>query len=435
MKSVILAGGMGKRMGRVAEAVPKPMMPAAGKPILEHLILMAHREGFREFILLVGHMGDVIEDYFGDGRSLGVEIRYHRESSPLGTSGAVKAVADRLDDDFLVLYGDTVADLDLHELVSHHRRSPRMATIVVHPNDHPADSDLVDIDETGRIAAFHKKPHPEGAYCRNLASAALYVFSPRILPHLPTGKALDLGGDILPELILKGKDIYAYVTTEYIKDAGTPSRLSEVEEDILSGRVRGWNRRNRRKAVFLDRDGVLNVQRDRHVCTPGELELLPGVPAALRRINRSGYIAVLVTNQPAVAQGTLSPEGLDRIHRKLDTVLGAEGAYLDRIYFCPHHPDGGFPGERPEHKIPCACRKPATGLIEKATSDLNIDLSGSYLIGDRTVDIQTGINAGCRTILVAGGSAGMDGKYPCKADFEFESLADAVDFIIDRSDE
>src|SRR5207244_1984076 len=122
-------------------------------------------------------------------------------------------------------------------------------------------------------------------------------------------------------------------------------------------------------------------------------------------------------------------EDVQRIHNKLETLLGREHAFVDRIYFCPHHPDAGFKGERKDLKIRCNCRKPATGMIRCAATDLNLDLSRSWLIGDTTSDVQTAKNAGLKSILVRTGHAGRDGKYAAQSDFVFDTLAEAVDFI------
>ena len=169
----------------------------------------------------------------------------------------------------------------------------------------------------------------------------------------------------------------AYRTAEYLKDIGTPDRLREAEEEIGSGRVARSNRNQARPAVFLDRDGVINREANL-IHDPDPLELIPGAAAALRRLNRAGWLTVVVTNQPVVARGLCGLDTLSRIHHKLETLLGAEGAFVDAIYFCPHHPDRGFPGENPDFKIPCDCRKPGIGMIRTAQKDLNIRSEGVF---------------------------------------------------------
>lgn len=132
--------------------------------------------------------------------------------------------------------------------------------------------------------------------------------------------------------------------------------------------------------------------------------MIDGVAEAIRKINESGYLAIVVTNQPVIARGEVSFEELEEIHNKMETLLGKEGAYLDAIYYCPHHPHKGYEGERPELKIDCDCRKPKPGMLLKAATDFNIDLSRSWMVGDGENDIQAGINAGCKTVLLSNGN-------------------------------
>ena len=138
----------------------------------------------------------------------------------------------------------------------------------------------------------------------------------------------------------------------------------------------------------------------------------------------------MITNQPVVAKGFLTERELDEIHCFMEFLLGKQRAYVDRIYYCPHHPDRGFMGERIDYKIECNCRKPKTGMIDRAVKELNINKENSFFIGDSTADIMAGINAGLKTILVRTGHMGEDGKYKCKADFVFENLKEAIDFIV-----
>ena len=396
---VVLCGGKGSRMGSLGENIPKALVPLAGKPILEHQLDLAGRYGFEEVVLLTGYLGERIESHFGHDGYRGMKLRYYREEAPLGTAGALKAIDDLLRDDFVVFYGDTIMGIDLAGLSCFHLENQAAATIVVHPNRHPYDSDLVDIDATGRVVALYPKPRDPAAVHRNLASAGLYVLSRHLLRHAPSAAKADLDRFVFPAAFRAGEKIMAYNTTEYITDMGTPERLRTVEADVLSGKVARLNRGNPRPAVFLDRDGVLNIDNERGV-TAANMQLLPGVAEAVRRINGSEHLAVVVTNQPAIAKGFMSEADLAAAHAKLETLLGAEHALLDRIYFCPHHPEKGFEGERPEYKIRCSCRKPLPGMLRTAAAELNIDLPRSVMIGDRTVDIEAGAAAGCKTVLI-----------------------------------
>lgn len=203
---------------------------------------------------------------------------------------------------------------------------------------------------------------------------------------------------VLPACLDKGMNLFGYVSFEYIKDMGTPDRYYSVCDDVTSGKVGRLNRRYTRPAIFLDRDGVISKEVNL-LCKPEQVELIEGVGEAIRYINQTGYLAIVVTNQPVIARNLCSLEELDYIHAKLETLLGYERAYLNAIYYCPHHPDAGYPEERKEYKIKCTCRKPAPGMLLQAAKDWNIDMGQSYMIGDRSSDVQAGENAGCKASI------------------------------------
>lgn len=426
---VILAGGRGTRLARELGDVPKPLARVAGRPILGHQLALAKQHGFTDVRLLTCYRADVIEEQFGDGSRWGVSVRYHVENEALGTAGAVLAALPELADRFAVLYGDTVLDVDLDRLWRHHAEMGADASLFVHPNDHPHDSDLVEVDAGGWVRALHPHPRAPGAYLRNLVNAALYVVERDALqPWSPPGEKLDFAQDLFPRMLANGARLYGYRSREYIKDMGTPSRMVRVEADLESGLVQKLALRNACQAVFIDRDGTLNEEVGR-IHSPEQLVLVGGAAAAVRSLNREGLLAVVITNQPVIARGDCTEAELDRIHGRLETLLGAEGAYLDGLYYCPHYPEAGFPGERPELKIACGCRKPEIGLIDKACDDLGIRRQASWMIGDRTADLKAARDAGLRAVLVRTGHGGRDRMFPVRPDYEFFDLADAVAFI------
>ncbi len=396
---VIIAGGKGTRIASVASEIPKAMIPVCGKPVLERQIEMACRQGFTEITLLIGHLGDLIKDYFGDGSQWGVHIDYYHERTPLGTAGALAEIRHLLTEDYFVFYGDTVMDIDMACMLEFHRQRHADATLYLHPNDHPYDSDLVVTSPDGRVTSFLHKPHPEGSVYHNLVNAALFIFSPRVTETIARGVKSHIEKDILPRCLDRGMRLYGYVSTEYVKDMGTPQRYEQVTEDWRSGRVESMRRTNKRKAIFLDRDGVLNEDCGL-VYQPGQVSLIEGVAESLQLIHRHGFLAVVVTNQSVIARNLCSFEELDIINQTLETLLGKKNAYIDALYYCPHHPDGGYPEERKEYKVSCSCRKPAPGLLLKAAEDLNIDLSQSVMIGDRESDSEAGVRAGVRASIL-----------------------------------
>lgn len=432
---VILAGGKGTRLKDRLGDLPKPMIPVDGKPLLEHQIELAKKFGSTDLIFFVHHRADLIEKYFGDGNKFGVQIRYVLEQEPLGTAGAVLAGFEQLADRFVVMYGDTMVNVDLERIWRAHEQHEADATLLLHPNDHPFDSDLVEVNAESRVVAFHNRPHPEGVWRQNLVNAGLYVIEKRSLTkfygtqNTEHETLLDFGKDVFPAMLQQGARLFGYNSPEYIKDIGTPQRYDRVCAEFETGVIAQSSFTAPQRAVFLDRDGTLVVDKDCLRSADG-LELLPGVSDALHKLNHSGWRTIVATNQPVVAKGWCSETELRNIHNKLETILGREHAFLDRIYFCPHHPDRGFPGERADLKIDCGCRKPAIGMIQSAAEDLNIDLKQSWLIGDTTTDVQTAKNSGVKSILLRTGAAGRDGKHPAQPDFIFDTLNDAVNFIL-----
>lgn len=426
----ILAGGMGTRLQSRSGNLPKPMVPILGKPVLEHQIDLCRKHGFLDIALLVHYQYESIESYFGDGSKFGVRLTYVVENEARGTAGALCDGLKYLADEFLVMYADTFADVDLKAFWEAAVAENSSAVLLLHPNDHPHDSDLVEIDERGNVKAIHAYPHPEGADYRNLVNAALYFLRKDRLTQIipPVGKS-DIAKHTFVRMLDEGMRLRAYVTPEYIKDMGTPARLDKVEHDIRKGLPEKLSGRHRRRAVFLDRDGTLNVEVN-HLKDPSQLKLLPTAGEAVHALNRAGVLAVGVTNQPVLARGDISWTGLANIHARLDRLLGEDRAYLDRIYVCPHHPDRGFEGEVPELKCVCACRKPATGLIDQAVMELGIDRASSWLVGDTTADLLAGKRAGLKTILVRTGYAGRDDKYEVDPDYVSDSLRDAVHWIL-----
>ena len=179
----------------------------------------------------------------------------------------------------------------------------------------------------------------------------------------------------------------------------------------------------------MDRDGTINEYVP-FLSQKENFKLIPGVSEAIRKINSSEYLCIVVTNQPIIARGECTLDSLSEIHKHMETLLGNEGAYIDGLYYCPHHPDKGFEGEVPELKIKCDCRKPNTGMIKKASIDYNIDLNESIMIGDSTLDIKMAENAGIKSVLVNTGQKGLDGKYEINPDIIAEDLLDAINKIL-----
>ena len=418
MQLIIIAGGKGTRLG--LKDIPKPMVKIGDKPLLEHQIELAKRYGIDEIFILSGHLAHVIEEYFGDGSNFGVKIHHVIEPYPLGTAGSLKLLEGKLKDRFLVFYGDVVMDFDINSFIKFDKQYDSIGTTIIHPNDHPYDSDLLEIDKNNKVTKVLPKPHNDDEYYQNLVNAAVYIFSPKIFEYIEDGVSQDFGKHILPKVVNAGETLIGYKTPEYIKDMGTADRFEAVKNDFITGKVARLNKQNKRPCIFLDRDGVINKDMDsKPLCK--DFELLDGVAEAIKSINKSDYLSVVVTNQPMIAKGFVTFEEVENTHKKLETLLGEQNAYLNGIYYCPHHPEKGFDGEIEELKIDCECRKPKAGMLLQAQKDLNIDLEKSWMIGDSQRDIDAGKNANCKTISI---------KKDLGADYITQDLNDAVNHIL-----
>jgi histidinol-phosphate phosphatase family protein len=425
---VIWAGGRGTRLGELTQSIPKPMVAIGGRPNLEHQVLLAKHYGFTDVLFLVSHLADRIEAHFGDGRRFDMEISYCLEDPPLSTAGALRHAGALLQDRFLALYGDVFVQCDLARLWADHAKSRPLATLVVHPNDHPYDSDLVEINAEGCVSAIHPKARPENQYLSNAVNAGVAVIESKILTFIPPGQHLDLASDIFPALA-RDRQLRAYRSAEYFKDFGTPGRLARVRLDFETGKTVRLSRACPRPAVFLDRDGVINKEVS-HLSDPAQMDLIPGAAEAIRRLNEAGVLVIVVTNQPVVARGECTPDSLRLIHNKMETLLGQRHAWIDALYFCPHHPDKGFAGEVAELKVDCACRKPRTGMFEQAVQDWNVSLSDSYGVGDSCRDIIAARRMGIGAIGVKTGRGCRDCDVLESPDRLVENLQEAVDIIL-----
>ena len=405
-----MAGGKGTRISELFPDIPKPLIPIEGIPVLEKEIIGLREQGFTDIVLTVSYMHEKIGEYFGDGNRLGVKIEYFVEETPLGNAGALFKL--NLTEDFLLLNADAVFDVDFNRMILFHKQCGGLATLFTHPNSHPYDSGLILVDENGAVEKWLAKEDERPQWYRNRVNAGLHVISPEVLKNVDGSHVGEVGEDrkiikvdldrqLLKPLAGTGK-MFCYDSPEYVKDMGTPERFYSVVEDYKNGTVQAKNLKNKQKAIFLDRDGTINkyVGFLRSVDT---MELLPGASEAIKRINKSGYLAIVVTNQPVIARGEVTVPELNEIHNKMETLLGKDGAYIDALYYCPHHPHKGYEGEIPELKTDCDCRKPKPGLLLRAAEDYNIDLEHSWMIGDSDSDVQAGDAAGCKGIKIEEG--------------------------------
>ena len=353
-----------------------------------------------------------------------MHIEYYIEKEWLGNAGALFCLKDKLTEDFLLLNADVLFDIDFNRFVAFHKSRGGLVTLFTHPNNHPYDSGLIVTDKNGAVEQWLTKEDARPEFYANRVNAGIHVISPEVLKTQIDTPKIDLDRQLLKPLAGTGK-MFAYDSPEYVKDMGTPERYESVSRDFESGVVQSRNLRRRQKAIFLDRDGTINEYVG-FLTDINDFRLAPGAGEAVKRINQSGYLAIVITNQPVIARGEVTVAQLDEIHKRMETLLGEDGAFVNAIYYCPHHPHKGYAGEVAELKIDCDCRKPKAGLLYRAAEDFNIDLTRSWMIGDGETDVECGKNGGCHTAKI-----GEKGN----ADVSGNSLLECVNIILGKENQ
>lgn len=384
-QAVIIAGGKGTRLREVlGEKTPKCLIEINGKPLLLHQIEQCEKAGINEIVILAGHLSEEIKLYVKKIRKSKLKIDIIDDKGRSGTGSSLLAALPFLKDTYFVVYGDIYFQVDLNKFSRAHFENGADISILSHPNNHPNDSDIIEINNDGFVTRFFR---PKSEYYDNRVNAAIYICKNSTFESLTLKNEQDLVKDIFNQLLKNGKKIFAYDSIEYAKDIGTPERyhsaLHDIEKDLPSKRAS----RHSKKCVFLDRDGVINKHVG-FVRSPVDFELIPGITEVIKTCNRLGHLCIVVTNQSVIARGEATVSQLNLIHRKMQTLLGNHECYVDDIFYCPHHPDSGFEGEVPSLKVDCECRKPNAGMLLKAIKKYNIDPAKSILIGDTLRDLQ-----------------------------------------------
>lgn len=396
--AVISAGGQGTRLAKVFPNIPKALVKVFGKPIVLDQIDKLYSHGISQFYFILGHKSEEIKSTVEDHISgySDINVTFLVEESPLGSGGGLLKFKEFLPEVFLFLYCDIYFDIDIKSLITAFDKRKCDALLIVHPNDHPHDSDLIVVDHDNRVLSVKSHPHSSIDFPGNLVNAAFYVIKKSALPRYEN-KKIDFAQDVVPEMLKNKKVIYAHKTIEFLKDMGTPDRLQKVHETY---RAR-YKKNKKSPVVFLDRDGTINkIKIGEYITSVDKLTLLDYAAAAIKAIRQKGYFCVCITNQPVIARGDLSEADLKTVHNRLEYLLGLEGAYLDAIAHCPHHPHSGYPGEVKSLKIDCDCRKPKTGLFERISEYIQPDLQASWMVGDSLSDIQAGKSFGLNTVLL-----------------------------------
>lgn len=393
---VVLAGGKGSRLKKIIKNKSKTLIKIQNKTLLENIISQ-FRLINKKYFLINQKQKDLI--YFFKKKNYLKDVFF--ENQPLGDGGCLsllKNIKDYKKINFLVVAGDLLINADIKPFLNFHLKKKSKLSFWCHPTDHALDSDLVSYDRHNKVVKLHSKPHTK----KNLGSISLsgiYIIHGSLLDLIPKKVLGYSSRSFFKKILNKHPNAYCYNSRDFIKDAGTKKRLFNFRKLIKTKTFEKSRQNIKVPAIFLDRDGVLNKEHANELYS-NPLDLFPGTVKALRIINKSIYLAIIVTNQPAIAKGFLTRSKLTDLHNRLSFYLSCEGCYLDRIYFCPHHPKQGFAGEVKKLKINCSCRKPKIGMIKNAVKDLNIDLGKSIFIGNSLADYKCAIKSSVKYLHI-----------------------------------
>lgn len=373
-QAVILAGGMGVRLKPLTDSVPKPMVKINQKPFLEYLITHLREQGFKKILLLLGYLPEVVQNYFGDGSSFGVEIQYSVSEVDNETGKRLKLAENFLEENFLLLYSDNYWPISFQKMWELFVSKDVLAQITVYSNKDNYSKNNVYVTTDGIVAKYDKSR--SSAQLNGVEIGFAFV-KKEVLSMLPD-KNVNFEGYIFP-ILIEQKKLAAFVTDHRYYSVGSHERLKTTELFL-----------QRQPAVILDRDGVLNKKAPKaeYIKSWSDFMWLPGAIESIGLLRATNHKIIIVTNQAGIARGMMTESDLFDIHEKMKLELLNNNASIDAIYYCPHGWDEG-----------CICRKPKPGMLYQAQRDFHLDLTRTYFIGDDIRDQEAGDAAGCKTIL------------------------------------
>jgi len=381
-QTVFVIGGLGTRLGKLTTGIPKSLLNINEKPFLEYLLRNVTRFRFKKVLFLCGYRGEQIRRYFETGERFGVTIDYVFEDKLAGTAGALLNASIKLDEEFLLVNGDTIFDFNYLDLIT---QQPKGRWVV--------KMALREMNATSRYGRVRTDRHQITHFCekgrkdKGLINGGAYWVKKEVLSFIHQIPS-SLEKDVLPPLAQKGL-VWGWPYKGFFIDIGVPEALERARKAIPR-----WSKKT---GAFLDRDGVLNIDAG-YVHRPEDFQWMDGAREAIKYLNDRGYIVAVITNQAGIARGYYTEEDVKRFHLWINEELGKWGAHIDAFYYCPHHPEIG---SHPYRRI-CDCRKPAPGMILKALDEWSINRDKSFMIDDKKKDLEAAKRAGIKGYLFNG---------------------------------
>ena len=380
---VIMAGGKGTRSGN--QNIPKALQHVGEKTIIEMQLENIADWCSADIRIIGGHHGDKLKQHLIQIKEKypNLNFEYYYDKEQKGTLPALLSIIQEIQaKKFALLLGDLVINLNWLNFLDKLNEPQVEGLVVTHPNKHPEDSDLIIQSSRDQSLTFLSKNRLASTSDGNLAVAGIFGFETELIKNVEFS-GLDVTENLLAELVKKYK-VENYLTVDYIKDAGTPRRMSEINLDLISGFYTNREPRNR-GIIFSDLDDTLHSNletKNSNSIIEFDQKILNGI----KKINESGIPFVVVSNQPGISKGFFSFEDLDLFFRKVQSELNSRGCFIDAWYFCPHHPESGWKMEVKELKIKCSCRKPNTGLLQKFREFNNFTENKSWMLGNSVSD-------------------------------------------------
>jgi len=369
-QAAILCGGRGNRLRPITDRLPKPMVPVNGVPFLEYLLVQLRDNGIREVILMTGYLGEQIQEYFGDGTSLQLRLRYSLGPVEWDTGRRLYEIKPWLNDCFMLLYADNFVQVNLKKLAKFHEEQGKLLTFTVQPKS----SGNIRLAEDGAVEVYDKTRSSENL---EFVELGYMIASKKIFDYYG---GIDVSFSEIITKLVSARLVVGMVIGDAYHSVSDPDRLKLTEEYLKP-----------KKILMIDRDGVINEKapRGEYITSWSEFSFIQENVQGMKKFSEAGYSFIVISNQAGIARGVVSKEAVDAINQTMRQTLEGEGIQILDVYVCPHHWDEN-----------CLCRKPQPGLFFQASREWLFRLDKAYFVGDDPRDCQAAYRAGCGCVYI-----------------------------------